>query len=168
MCSKPIVTVDSENISGLDKFRITIKCINIECNVQPKTSFYDSSFTTACDMALKHWNTRASDTGADTRRCVNCVNCCKYVDDIYYCTLANHFIQGEHPFMHTYCDNFEQNDSNILQCVSSESSSKTEEKCLSCMYADFGPDGCWCAKAESFVCTKLMNNCNYFERETEK
>lgn len=74
--SKPIVTVDSENISGLDKFRITVKCINIECNVQPKTSFYDSSFTTACDMALKHWNQRSQpDSGiVDTRCCVNCVN----------------------------------------------------------------------------------------------
>ncbi len=169
--SKPIVTVDGENISGLDKFRITIKCMNIECNVQPKTSFYDSSFTTACDMALKHWNTRSSNTDTDTRCCVNCVNCCKDDDGMYYCVLDYRFIPGEHPFRHTDCDDFEQKDSNILSCAStSESVSKTTKKddktslCLSCGHADFGPDGCWCDKAESFVCTKLMNNCKYFDR----
>lgn len=165
--SKPIVTVDSENISGLDKFRVTIKCINIECNVQPKTSFYDSSFTTACDMALKHWNHRSSDSGiTDTRCCVNCVNCCKD-DGMYYCINDKCFIPGEHPFKHTNCDDFEQKDSNILSCVSSENGSETEMKCLSCIYAEFGPDGCWCLKAKSFVCTRLMNNCKYFECEKE-
>jgi len=248
--SKPIVTVDSENISGLDKFRITIKCMNIECNVQPKTSFYDSSFTTACDMVLKHWNTRSHDSGivenaledtdskltvgdicincadcanlkqgddfkycdecghrirdiftytcesfipqrskaiysfdycdqclsydcgyckkrkretnkdlwmpccqhdkkpqTDTRCCVNCVNCCKDDDGMYYCINDKCFIPGEHPFKHTNCDDFEQKDSNILSCVSSENGSETEMKCLSCIYAEFGPDGCWCLKA---------------------
>ena len=275
--SKPIVTVDSENISGLDKFRITIKCISIECNVQPKTSFYDSNFTTACDMVLKHWNTRSHDSGiveddsgntdseltiedicincvdcvnlkqnddfvfycdkcghrirdvftntcesfipqrskaiysfdycdqclsydcgyckkrkretnkelwmpccqhdkkpqTDTRCCVNCVNCCIDDDGMYYCINDYRFIPGEHPFKHTNCDDFEQKDSNNLYCVSSDSVSETGDKddktspCLSCVYADFGPDGCWCSEAESFVCTKLMNNCKYFEREKE-
>ena len=163
--SKPIVTVDSENISGLDKFRITIKCMNIECNVQPKTSFYDSSFTTACDMVLKHWNHRTSDSGIiDTRCCVNCVNCCKDDDDIYYCINDKGFIPGDHPFEHTNCDDFEQKDSNSLYCVS-ETTEKDDKTslCLSCEHADFGPDGCWCAIAKSFVCTKLMNNCKYFK-----
>ena len=167
--SKPIVTVDSENISGLDKFRVTIKCINIECNVQPKTSFYDSSFTTACDMVLKHWNKRTSDSGIiDTRCCVNCVNCCKDDDGIYYCINDKGFIPGDHPFEHTNCDDFEQKDSNSLYCVS-ETTEKDDKTslCLSCEHADFGPDGCWCAKAKSFVCTKLMNNCKYFECEKE-
>lgn len=171
--SKPIVTVDSENISGLDKFRITIKCMNIECCVQPKTSFYDSNFTTACDMVLKHWNTRSSDidtdANTDTRCCVNCVNCCKDDDGMYYCTLDYRFIPGEHPFKHTNCDDFEQKDSDNLYCVS-ETADKDDKTslCLSCEHADFGPDGCWCAKAKSFVCTKLMNNCKYFEREKEE
>ncbi len=168
--SKPIVTVDGENISGLDKFRITIKCMNIECNVQPKTSFYDSSFTTACDMVLKHWNQRSHDSGiVDTRCCVNCVNCCKDDDGMYYCINDKGFIPGEHPFMHTDCDDFEQKDSNNLYCVSeiTEKDDKTN-LCLSCEHADFGPDGCWCLKAESFVCTKLMNNCKYFERVARK
>lgn len=170
--SKPIVTVDSENISGLDKFRITIKCMNIECNVQPKTSFYDSSFTTACDMALKHWNHRTSDSGIiDTRCCVNCVNCGKDEDGmyIYYCINDKGFIPGEHPFMHTDCDDFKQKDSANLYCVSEtvEKDDKTS-LCLSCEHADFGPDGCWCSEAESFVCTKLMNNCKYFERASEE
>lgn len=167
--SKPIVTVDSENISGLDKFRITIKCMNIECNVQPKTSFYDSSFTTACDMVLKHWNTRSSDSGIiDTRCCVNCVNCCKDNDGMYYCINDKGFIPGEHPFMHTDCDDFKQKDSDNLYCVS-ETTEKDDKTslCLSCEHADFGPDGCWCLKAESFVCTKLMNNCKYFKCEKE-
>lgn len=269
--SKPIVTVDGENISGLDKFRITIKCMNIECNVQPKTSFYDSSFTTACDMALKHWNTRSSDSGivedaledndseltvedicincvdcvnlkqddsfnyycdewehrirdiftntcesfipqrskaiysfdycdqclsydcgyckkrkretnkelwmpccqhdkksqTDTRCCVNCVNCSKDDDGMYYCINDKGFIPGEHPFKHTNCDDFEQKDSDNLYCVS-ETTEKDDKTnlCLSCEHADFGPDGCWCSEAESFVCTKLMNNCKYFERAT--
>lgn len=170
--SKPIVTVDSENISGLDKFRITIKCMNIECHVQPKTSFYDSSFTTACDVVLKHWNKRSSDSGIiDTRCCVNCVNCCKDDDEMYYCINDKGFIPGDHPFKHTNCDDFEQKDSDNLYCVSNESGSETAEKddkislCLSCEYADFGPGGCWCAKAESFVCTKLMNGCKYFSAE---
>lgn len=168
--SKPIVTVDSENISGLDKFRITIKCMNIECNVQPKTSFYDSSFTTACDMVLKHWNTRSHDSGIiDTRCCVNCVNCCKDDDGMYYCINDKGFIPGEHPFKHTNCDDFEQKDSDNLYCVSEtvEKDDKTN-LCLSCEHADFGHDGCWCLKAESFVCTKLMNNCKYFERAAEE
>ena len=269
--NKPIVTVDGENISGLDKFRITIKCINIECHVQPKTSFCDSSFTTACDMVLKHWNQRSPDSGivdsdledtdskltkedicincvdcanlkqtddfvfycdkcghrirdvftntcesfipqrskaiysfdycdqclsydcgyckkrkretnkelwmpccqhdkksqTDTRCCINCVNCCKDDDEMYYCTLDYRFIPVEHPFRHTDCNDFEQKDSNILNCVSSESDSETEMKCLSCTYADFGPDGCWCSVAKSFVCTKLMNNCKYFSRVVE-
>lgn len=167
--SKPIVTVDSENISGLDKFRVTIKCINIECNVQPKTSFYDSSFSTACDMALKHWNKRSSDSGIiDTRCCVNCVNCCKDDDEMYYCINDSCFIPGDHPFKHTNCDDFEQKDSNSLYCVS-ETTEKDDKTslCLSCEHADFGPDGCWCLKAESFVCTKLMNNCKYFMCEKE-
>ena len=266
--SKPIVSVDRENISGLDKFRITIKCTYIECHVQPKTSFYDSSFSTACDMALKHWNQRSSDSGivdddledtdseltkddicincvdcvnlkqdddvfycdkfkhrvrdvftntcesfvpqrskaiysfdycdqclsydcgyckkrkretnkdlwmpcchhsdkpsTDFKCCVNCVKCCKDIDGIYYCSLDNRFILGEHPFKHTDCDDFEQKDSDILSCVSDESVSETKEKCSSCVYADFGPDGCWCSEAESFVCTKLMNNCKHFMRE---
>lgn len=173
--SKPIVTVDSENISGLYKFRITIKCINIECGVQPKTSFYDSSFTTACDMVLKHWNQRSTDssiTATDTRCCVNCVNCVKNGDGKYYCVSVGlgKIIPGEHPFRHTDCYDFEQKDSNILSCASSESVSETTKKddktslCLSCGHADFGPDGCWCAIAKSFVCTKLMNNCKYFDR----
>lgn len=163
--SKPIVTVDGENISGLDKFRVTIKCMNIECNVQPKTSFYDSSFTTACDMVLKHWNKRTSDSGIiDTRCCVNCVNCCKDDDGIYYCINDKCFIPGDHPFEHTNCDDFEQKDSNNLYCVS-ETTEKDDKTslCLSCEHADFGPDGCWCAIAKSFVCTKLMNNCKYFK-----
>ena len=168
--SKPIVTVDGENISGLDKFIITIKCMNIECNVQPKTSFYDSSFTTACDMVLKHWNTRSSDSRiVDTRCCVNCVNCCKDSDGMYYCINDKGFIPGEHPFKHTNCDDFEQKDSDNLYCVS-ETTEKDDKTnlCLSCEHADFGPDGCWCSEAESFVCTKLMNNCKYFENETGK
>ena len=168
--SKPIVTVDSENISGLDKFRVTIKCINIECNVQPKTSFYDSSFTTACDMVLKHWNKRTSDSGIiDTRCCVNCVNCHKDDNEMYYCINDNHYIPAAHPFKHTNCGDFEQKDSNNLYCVSEtiEKNDKTS-LCLSCEHADFGPDGCWCLKAESFVCTKLMNNCKYFERVAEE
>lgn len=270
--SKPIVTVDGENISGLDKIRITIKCMNIECNVQPKTSFYDSSFSTACDMVLKHWNTRSHDSGivedaledtdskltkedicincadcanlkqgddfkycdecghrirdiftntcesfipqrskaiysfdycdqclsydcgyckkrkretnkdlwmpccqndkkshTDTRCCVNCVNCCKDDDGMHYCINDNCFIPGEHPFKHTDCDDFEQKDSKNLYCVS-ETTEKDDKTnlCLSCEYANFGPDGCWCAKAKSFVCTKLMNNCKYFERVTEE
>lgn len=168
--SKPVVTVDSENISGLDKFRVTIKCINIECNVQPKTSFYDSSFTTACDMVLKHWNHRSSDSGIiDTRCCVNCVNCCKDDDGMYYCINDSCFIPGEHPFKHTNCDDFEQKDSDNLYCVS-ETAAKDDKTslCLSCEHADFGPDGCWCTKAKSFVCTKLMNNCKYFERAAEE
>jgi hypothetical protein len=166
--SKPIVTVDGENISGLDKFRVTIKCLNIECNVQPKTSFYDSSFTTACDMVLKHWNKRTSDSGIiDTRCCVNCVNCHKDDNEMYYCINDNHYIQASHPFKHTNCHDFEQKDSNILSCVS-ETTEKDDKTnlCLSCEHADFGPDGCWCLKAESFVCTKLMNNCKYFEHIT--
>lgn len=166
--SKPIVTVDSENISGLDKFRITIKCMNIECNVQPKTSFYDSSFTTACDMVLKHWNKRTSDSGIiDTRCCVNCVNCHKDDNEMYYCINDNHYIPAAHPFKHTSCGDFEQKDSNNLYCVS-ETTEKDDKTslCLSCEHADFGPDGCWCLKAESFVCTKLMNNCKYFEHVT--
>lgn len=166
--SKPIVTVDGENISGLDKFRITIKCMNIECNVQPKTSFYDSSFTTACDMVLKHWNKRTSDSGIiDTRCCVNCVNCHKDDNEMYYCINDNHYILASHPFKHTDCHDFEQKDSKHLHCVS-ETTEKddTASPCLSCMYAEFGPDGCWCLKAESFVCTKLMNNCKYFDHVT--
>lgn len=172
--SKPIVTVDSENISGLDKFRVTIKCINIECNVQPKTSFYDSSFTTACDMVLKHWNTRSSDSGIiDTRCCANCVNCCKDDNGMYYCVSdgLGKIIPDEQPFNHTDCHDFEQKDSNILSCVTDKDVSETETTkdhkslCLSCEHADFGPDGCWCAKAKSFICTKLMNNCKYFECE---
>lgn len=107
--SEPIVTVNEENISGLDKFRITIKCMNIECHVQPKTSFYDSSFTTACDMVLKHWNTRSSDSGIvedafeDTDSeltvediCINCVDCAnlKQNDDfVFYCDKCRHRIR---------------------------------------------------------------------------
>ena len=174
--SKPIVTVDSENISGLDKFNITIKCINIECNVQPKTSFYDSSFTTACDMVLKHWNHRTSDSGIiDTRCCANCVNCCKDDNGMYYCVSdgLGKIIPDEQPFNHTDCHDFEQKDSNILSCVTDKDVSETETTkdhkslCLSCEHADFGPDGCWCAKAKSFVCTKLMNNCKHFKCEKE-
>lgn len=163
--SKPIVTVDGENISGLDKFRVTIKCMNIECNVQPKTSFYDSSFTTACDMVLKHWNKRTSDSGIiDTRCCVNCVNCHKDDNEMYYCINDNHYIPAAHPFKHTNCGDFEQKDSNNLYCAS-ETTEKDDKTslCLSCEHADFGPDGCWCAKAKSFVCTKLMNNCKHFK-----
>ena len=268
--SKPIVTVDGENISGLDKFRVTIKCMNIECNVQPKTSFYDSSFTTACDMVLKHWNTRSHDSGivenaledtnskltvgdicincadcanlkqgddfkycdecghrirdiftytcesfipqrskaiysfdycdqclsyncgyckkrkretnkdlwmpccqhdkkqqTDTRCCVNCVNCHKDDNEMYYCINDNHYTTTVHPFKHTDCDDFEQKDSKNLSCVS-ETTEKDDKTslCLSCEHADFGPDGCWCLKAESFVCTKLMNNCKYFDHVT--
>ena len=106
--SKPIVSVDGENISGLDKFRITIKCMNIECHVQPKTSFYDSSFSTACDMALKHWNQRSSDSGIvdddleDTDSeltiddiCINCVDCInlKQDDNVFYCDKFSHRVR---------------------------------------------------------------------------
>jgi hypothetical protein len=170
--SKPIVTVDGENISGLDKFRITIKCINIECNVQPKTSFYDSSFTTACDMVLKHWNTRSSDSGIDDTRChVNCVNCGKDADGMYYCTLDNHFIPGEHPFRHTDCHDFEQKDSNNLSCVSNEDASKTETTkehkslCLSCVNAEFDKDGCYCKAVCHHVVTKGCKSCVYYDKE---
>ena len=169
---KPIVTADGENISGLDKFRITIKCINIECNVQPKTSFYDSSFSTACDMALKHWNKRASDTVAtDTRCCVNCVNCDKDGDGMYSCTLDNHFIPGEHPFRHTDCPDFEQKDSNNLHCVSDKDVSKTETTkehkslCLSCANAEFDKDGCYCKAVCHHVVTKGCKSCVYYDKE---
>ena len=273
--SKPIVTVDGENISGLDKFRVTIKCMNIECNVQPKTSFYDSSFSTACDMALKHWNKRSSDSGideddledtdseltvadicincvdcanleqkddfvfycdkfgerirdvftntcesfipqrskaiysfdycdqclsydcgyckkrkretnkdlwmpccqhdkkpqTDTRCCVNCVNCCKDDDGIYYCISDKGFIPGDHPFEHTNCDDFEQKDSKNLHCVSDKDVSKTETTkehkslCLSCVNAAFDKDGCFCGAVCHHVVTKGCKSCVYYDKE---
>lgn len=86
---------------------------------------------------------------------------------MYYCINDYGFIPGEHPFKHTNCDDFEQKDSDNLYCASSENGSETEMKCLSCIYAEFGPDGCWCSEAESFVCTKLMNNCKHFMCEKE-
>lgn len=271
--SKPIVTVDSENISGLDKFRITIKCMNIECNVQPKTSFYDSSFTTACDMVLKHWNTRSHDSGivedaledtdseltvwdicincadcanlkqgddfkycdecghrirdiftntcelfipqrskaiysfdycdqclsydcgyckkrkretnkdlwmpccqhdkkpqTDTRCCVNCVNCHKDDNEMYYCINDNHYITASHPFKHTDCNDFEQKDSNNLYCVSNEDVSETEtiedcrSLCLSCVNAEFDKDGCYCKHLVRFVKCIGCKSCQYYER----
>ena len=271
--SKPIVTADGENISGLDKFRITIKCMNIECHVQPKTSFYDSSFATACDMVLKHWNQRSHDSGVvdndledtdskltkedicincvdcanlkqgddfkycdecghrirdiftntcesfipqrskaiysfdycnqclsydcgyckkrkretnkdlwmpccqhdkmsqtDTRCCVNCVNCCKDDDGMYYCISDKGFIPGEHPFKHTDCDDFEQKDSKNLYCVSSDSVSETEtiedrrSLCLSCVNAEFDKDGCYCKHLVRFVKCIGCKSCKYYER----
>jgi hypothetical protein len=169
--SKPIVTVDGENISGLDKFRVTIKCLNIECNVQPKTSFYDSSFTTACDMVLKHWNHRTSDSGIiDTRCCVNCVNCHKDDNEMYYCINDNHYIPALHPFKHTNCDDFEQKDSNNLYCVSNEDVSETEtiedgrSLCLSCVNAEFDKDGCYCKHLVRFVKCIGCKSCQYYEK----
>jgi hypothetical protein len=119
-------------------------------------------------MVLKHWNHRKSDSGIiDTRCCVNCVNCHKDDNEMYYCINDNHYIPAAHPFKHTNCGDFEQKDSHNLYCVSEtvEKDDKTS-LCLSCEHADFGPDGCWCAKAKSFVCTKLMYNCKYFEHVT--
>jgi hypothetical protein len=172
--SKPSVSYKEENISGLHKFGITIKCTDIECHVQPKTSFYDSSFSTACNMALKHWNTRSSDSGIDdTRCCVNCANCCKDVDGIHYCTLDNHFISGEHPFKHTDCDDFEQKDSNNLYCVSNGDVSGTETTkdhrslCLSCVNAEFDKDGCFCGAVCHHVVTKGCKSCIYYDKEVQ-
>ena len=107
--SKPSVSYKEENISGLHKFGITIKCTDIECHVQPKTSFYDSSFATACDMVLKHWNQRSPDSGIvkddleDTDSeltkediCINCVDCAnlKQNDDfVFYCDKCEHRIR---------------------------------------------------------------------------
>ena len=174
--SKPIVTVDGENISGLDKFRITIKCMNIECNVQPKTSFYDSSFTTACDMVLKHWNHRTSDSGIiDTRCCANCVNCCKDDNGMYYCVSdgLGKIIPDEQPFNHTNCHDFERKDSKHLSCVSDKDVSKTETTkdnkslCLSCTNAAFDKDGCFCGAVCHHVVTKGCKSCVYYDKEVQ-
>ena len=106
----------------------------------------------------------------DTRCCVNCVNCVKNGDGMHYCVSVGFgkVIPGEHPFKHTDCDDFKQKDLDNLYCVS-ETGEKDDEKslCLSCEHADFGPDGCWCSEAESFVCTKLMHNCKYFSHMME-
>lgn len=275
--SKPSVSYKEENISGLHKFGITIKCTDIECHVQPKTSFYDSSFTTACDMVLKHWNTRSHDSGivedaledtdseltkedicincvdcanlkqgdnfkycdecghrirdiftstcesfipqrskaiysfdycnqclsydcgyckkrkretnkdlwmpccqhdkkpqTDTRCCVNCVNCGKVADGMYYCTLDNHFISGEHPFTNTDCDDFEQEDSDNLSCVSNEDVSETkttkdhQSLCLSCTNAEFDKDGCFCGAVCHHVVTKGCKSCVYYDKEDQE
>ena len=116
--SKPIVSVDGENISGLDKFRITIKCMNIECHVQPKTSFYDSSFSTACDMVLKHWNQRSPDSGiveddledADSEFtkediCINCVDCVNLKQNDYFVFYCDKFGRIRDRFTNT-CESF--------------------------------------------------------------
>ena len=112
--SKPIVSVDDENISGLDEFKITIKCMNIECHVQPKTSFYDSNFSTACDMVLRHWNKRSTDcddfkqkdsdnpyrvskecnSGKDNKEslCLSCVNAAFDQDGCFCGAVCNHVV----------------------------------------------------------------------------
>ena len=43
-----------------------------------------------------------------------------------------------------------------------DTSKSKEPKCMTCAYAEFGPDGCYCQIVSRFVCTKLMGDCKHY------
>ena len=52
---KPSVTFAYD---AMKRFNVSLQCRNIMCHINPKSSFYDGSFKTACDMVLMGWNKR--------------------------------------------------------------------------------------------------------------
>lgn len=73
---KPSITFAYD---AMKRFSVSLKCINIMCHINPKSSFYDGNFKTACDMVLKGWNQREQkendSKNLDLKEVCACINC---------------------------------------------------------------------------------------------
>lgn len=85
---KPSITFAYDTMK---RFSVSLQCRNIMCHINPKSSFYDGSFKTACDMVLTGWNKREQKEEKVESNCFQCA-CAEFGPDGTWCGYLGKFV----------------------------------------------------------------------------